>query len=113
MHLLEEIGARLQAERKRLDLTQDQMAALVQVSKRTLASYEAGAREPGSLLLFLAAGAGVDVLYVLTGQPSPQTADCLTAEEAEFLAMLRGMADSDKAVLGRTAQAFVKANSWK
>lgn len=113
MHLLEEIGARLQAERKRLDLTQDQMAALVQVSKRTLASYEGGAREPGALTLNLAAGAGVDVIYVLTGAPSPQAADSLTAEEAEFVNMLRGMADSDKAVLGRTAQAFARANSWK
>lgn len=113
MHLLEEIGARLQAERKRLDLTQDQMAALVGVSKRTLASYEGGTREAGAALLNLAAGAGVDVLYVLTGAPSPQAADSLSAEEAEFVVMLRGMTDSDKAVLGRTAQAFVKANSWK
>lgn len=113
MHLLEEIGARLQAERKRLDLTQDQMAALVGVSKRTLASYEGGTREPGAALLNLASGAGVDVLYVLTGAPAPQAADSLSADEAEFVSLLRGMAESDKAVLGRTAQAFAKANSLK
>lgn len=113
MHLLEEIGARLQAERKRLDLTQDQMAALVGVSKRTLASYEAGTREAGAALLNLAAGAGVDVLFVLTGVPSPHATESLSADEAEFVALLRGIADGDKAVLNRTAHAFAKANSWK
>lgn len=113
MHLLQEIGARLQAERKRLDLTQDQMAALVGVSKRTLASYEAGTREAGAGLLNLAAAAGVDVLFVLTGAPSPQAAESLSAEEAEFVGMLRCIAAGDRGVLKRTAQAFVNANSSK
>lgn len=113
MHLLEEIGARLQAERKRLDLTQDQMASLVGVSKRTLASYEGGAREPGAALLNLAAGAGVDILYVLTGAPLPQAADSLSAEEVEFVALLRRMDESDQAVMKRTAKAFARSSYSK
>lgn len=109
MHLLVEIGARLQAERKRLDLTQDQFATIVDVSKRTLASYEGGTREAGAGLLNLAAGAGVDVLFVLTGQRSPQPADSLAPDEGEFVEMLRAMAETDRAILHRTAQAFAKA----
>lgn len=113
MHLLEEMGARLQAERKRLGLTQEELAFIVGVSKRTLASYEAGTREPGAALLNHAAAAGVDVFYVVTGMPAPQAADSLSVEESRFVEMLRVLADSDRAVLDRTAQAFVKANTLK
>lgn len=109
MHLLVEIGARLQAERKRLDMTQDQFAAVVDVSKRTLASYESGTREAGAGLLSLAAAVGVDVLFVLTGAPSPRAADSLAPEEAGFVELLRSMAETDKAILRRTAEAFAKA----
>gem|GEM_PF-4810874 len=113
MRLLEEMGARLRAERNRLDLTQDQMAALVGVSKRALASYEVGTREAGAALLSLAAGVDVDVLFVLTGAMSPQAAKSLSADEAGFVAVLRDIADSDRSVLMRTAHAFAKANSLK
>lgn len=113
MHLLVEMGARLQAERKRLGLTQEELAFVVGVSKRTLASYEAGSREPGAALLNHAVAAGVDIFFVVTGLPAPQASDTLSAEESRFVAMLRSISDSDKAVLGRTAEAFVKANSVK
>ncbi|TDJ76977.1 XRE family transcriptional regulator [Pseudomonas putida] len=106
MHLLEEIGARLQAERKRLDLTQDQMAALVGVSKRTLASYEAGTREAGALLLNLAVGAGVDVLFVLTGVPSPQAADSLSTGEAQLVERYRRMSHEAQGTINSVSEAL-------
>ena len=111
MHLIEEIGARLQAERKRLEMTQDQFSTVVGVSKRALASYEGGTREAGVGLLSLAAAAGVDVLFVLTGMPSPCAADSLTPEESRFITLLRATAETDKAILQRTAEAFAKAGA--
>lgn len=71
------IGLRLRGERERLGLTQDALAAAVQVSKRALINYEKGERSPDAELLAAAALAGLDVLYVLTGQrsqPVPATA---------------------------------------
>lgn len=106
MHLSEEIGARLQSERKRLNLNQDQFSAIVGVSKRTLASYEAGAREAGAVLLNLAASAGVDVLFVLTGQRLPVGEHVLAEEEMEIVSRVRELGDEDKGALKRLLMAF-------
>lgn len=106
MHLLEEIGARLQAERKRLDLTQEQFALVVGVSKRTVASYESGAREAGAALLSLAAEAGVDVLYVVTGSRTPQAADGLSSDEALLIERFRGMSAEGRATVNSVSEAL-------
>ena len=106
MHLSEEIGARLQSERKRLNLNQEQFANIVGVSKRTLASYESGSREAGSVLLNLAAGAGVDVLYVVTGQRLPVAERTLLIEELEMVAHVRGLGEEDRGAVKRLLRAF-------
>jgi transcriptional regulator with XRE-family HTH domain len=62
-----EYGQRLLEERKRLGLSQDRLASLGRVAKRTYCHYESGLREPGAAFLEAMAGAGVDVLYLLTG----------------------------------------------
>ncbi|MDH1526722.1 helix-turn-helix domain-containing protein [Pseudomonas mosselii] len=106
MHLLEEMGARLQAERKRLGLTQDELAFIVGVSKRTLASYEAGTREPGAALLNHATAAGVDVLYVVTGQRVPTPEVSIGADEMEALQQIRALSAEDRGAVGRLLAAF-------
>ncbi len=106
MHLSEEIGARLQSERKRLNLNQDQLASIVGVSKRALASYESGSREAGSLLLNLAASAGVDVLYVVTGQRLPVGEKTLAPEELEMVQHVRALGSEDKSAVARLLRAF-------
>lgn len=106
MHLSEEIGARLQSERKRLNLNQEQLANIVGVSKRTLASYESGAREAGSLLLNHAATVGVDVLYVVTGQHLPVVEKTLSAEELEMVQHVRALGAEDKEAVRRLLRAF-------
>ncbi|MGF6590723.1 helix-turn-helix domain-containing protein [Pseudomonas sp. 2835] len=106
MHLSEEIGARLQSERKRLNLNQEQFAGIVGVSKRTLASYEAGTREPGALLLNLAACAGVDVLFVITGQPLPVSERELSVDEIEMVNHVRELGEEDKGAVRRLLMAF-------
>jgi transcriptional regulator with XRE-family HTH domain len=60
-------GGRLLEERIRLGLSQDRMAGLGRVAKRTYCNYESGLREPGAAFLEAMAAAGADVLYVLTG----------------------------------------------
>lgn len=106
MHLYEEIGARLQSERKRLNLNQEQFANIVGVSKRTLASYEAGAREAGAQLLSLAASAGVDVLFVITGQRLPVAERVLAEDEMEIVNRVRDLGDEDKGAVMRLLMAF-------
>ncbi len=68
------IGARLRGERERLGLTQDAFSEAVGVSKRALINYEKGERSPDAELLAIAASAGADVLYILTGQRSQPVA---------------------------------------
>lgn len=63
-----QIGLRLEEERKRLGLNQDQMAGLGGVAKRTYCNYEAGSREPGASLLASLAKIGADIQYIVTGQ---------------------------------------------
>lgn len=65
-----EQGGRLQEERRRLGHTQADFAELLRVSKSTQSNYETGFRSPDSLYLHSAAGAGLDVLYVVTGRRS-------------------------------------------
>ena len=98
---------RLRQERKRLGLSQEKFSALGGVTRDTQMNYENGSRKPDSSYLTAIALAGVDVLFLLTGE----TADMpLTAEESELLASFRsldlrgkvnllGMAD----VMGKTA----------
>ncbi|MNJ15712.1 transcriptional repressor DicA [compost metagenome] len=106
MHLSEEIGARLQSERKRLNLNQEQLASIVGVSKRTLASYESGAREAGAVLLNLAAAAGLDVLYVITGNRLPVAERVLSVDEMEMVEHVRALGDEDKGAVTRLLRAF-------
>lgn len=107
MHLSREaIGARLQEERKRIGLNQDDFSQRIGVAKRTLAGYESGSGEVGAAALAMAAGLGVDVLYVVTGERTPMPADCLSAEEAEFLHYYRQIPAADRAGLNKIAAAM-------
>jgi len=58
---------RLKEERKRLDLSQGEMAAVGGVSMNSQSNYENGHRSPDAEYLSRAASVGVDVGYLLTG----------------------------------------------
>ena len=62
------IGQRLKQERQRLKLTQPEFAELALTKKRTLIDWEKGVSSPTAPQLAAMANAGVDVLYVITGQ---------------------------------------------
>ncbi|HDS1776253.1 TPA: helix-turn-helix transcriptional regulator [Pseudomonas putida] len=102
------IGDRLKEERERLGLNQTDFAALAGASKNTQYNYEKGERSPDSNYLAAAAAQGLDVLYVITGARTPQPSASFSAEEMEFVQLLRCMDESDRAILSRTAQAFAK-----
>ena len=68
------IGLRLREERERLEMTQEQLGSVGGVLKRALIRYEKNERMPDAAFLSAIAAAGVDVLYVLTGQHSGGTA---------------------------------------
>jgi transcriptional regulator with XRE-family HTH domain len=83
---LVEFGRRLQEERKRLGMNQEQLGALAQVSRAAQATYEAGKTPPDIVYLDLVVQAGVDGNYVLSGRRSSEAAgDILDWDLAEAL----------------------------
>ena len=65
-------GRRLKDERKRLGLSQAEMASECGVQKLAQLSYEAGRRQPKSGYLERAMRLGVDLLYVISGTSGEQ-----------------------------------------
>lgn len=89
---------RLREERERLGLSQEKFGALGGVLKRAQINYEKGERNPDSAYLTAIAAAGVDVLYVLTGQRGAQSAPGpgLRDGEAELLEGYRALSAREK-----------------
>lgn len=100
------IGQRLQEERKRLGLNQEDFAKAVGVAKRTLAGYEGGAADVGASVLGQASELGVDVLYVVQGKRTPTEAASFSAAEAELVAHYRELAPTDQASAARMISAL-------
>lgn len=75
-------GERLSEERKRKGLNQTDFAALGGVTVKTQVLYEKSERAPDAHYLGAMAREGVDVLYVLLGEPS---ANALEPDEAMLL----------------------------
>lgn len=84
---MDEFGARLKAERKRLGLKSAELAQLGKVGTAAQSNYERGVRRPDSVYLAAIADAGVDVSYVVTGQRSAEMV--LSLEEQAMLAAYR------------------------
>lgn len=61
------IGERLKDERKRLGLTQPELADVAGAAKRTVIDWEKGVSSPTAAQLESLARVGMDVLYVITG----------------------------------------------
>lgn len=78
-------GERLKEERVRLGLTQIELAEKSGQSREMLGKYERGAAEPGAGVLMALAAVGMDMLYVLSGQRTPQTIASLSSEESALL----------------------------
>lgn len=79
------LGARLKEERERVGLTQDSLGGIAGVSRRAVVEWEKGGTTPSGEALALISMKGIDVLYVLTGQRTPQAAASLSLEESALL----------------------------
>ena len=91
------IGERLKEERVRLGFNQGDFAAIAGVAKTSQFNYEKGERSPDAGYLAALAEKGLDVLYVITGERKPFSADSISAEEAELLKRYRQLPDGDRA----------------
>jgi len=69
--LLMPISARLKESRAALGLTQTALADALGVTKWTIINWENGTASPNAEILAKYAAAGVDILYVITGQRIP------------------------------------------
>lgn len=91
------IGDRLREERDRLGLSQGAFGEIGGVKANAQGNYEKGERLPDAGYLAALAEKGVDVLYVITGERKPFSADSISAEEAELLKRYRQLPDGDRA----------------
>lgn len=94
--MIVQLSERLKEERKRLSLTQDQMAAAGGVAKRTYCNYEAGTREPSSEFLDnLKKNARADWGYLIFGIRSFESLGS-EANEERMISMYRELSTEDK-----------------
>lgn len=100
------IGERLKEERVRLGFNQADFAAFAGVAKTSQFNYEKGDRSPDAEYLAAVTKVGVDVLYVVTGERKPTSADSISAEEAELLEHYRELPPEDRAGLAKIVTAM-------
>jgi len=102
------LGVRLCEERNRLGLSQPEFASIVGATKRTLFSWESGKTAPDGFQIAQLAEAGVDVLYVLTGQRTPSVTLSLKPDEAALLDNYRHLRPDQQTLLKATSDAFAQ-----
>lgn len=100
------VGARLAEERKRLDLNQAELGKIGGVGKTTQLNYEKGNSHPDAPYLAAVAAAGVDVLYVLTGQRTPSREEGLSVKEEVVLQNFRSLSEGDQKAVQRLTHAL-------
>lgn len=93
---MSDFSSRLRDERRRLNVSQEEFAALGGVKKGAQFNYENGSRSPDAEYLQAIANAGVDVQFLLTGSASGNE---LTDEESELLIAFRQLDAKAKARL--------------
>lgn len=108
------ISERLKEERERLGFNQTDFAALAQATRKALFNWESGSAAPNAVALAAWADAGLDVLYVVTGQRAGgvKPAPTLTAEEETMLGYFREASkEVRRAALGALLGASAPATS--
>jgi len=86
--ITENIGRRIRDLRKRMGLNQTDFAAIGGVSLGAQQRYETGTADPGASYLARLSGAGIDVLWVVSGV---HCGDTLDAEAGELVAIFEAM----------------------
>ena len=112
------ISERLQEERKRLGFNQADFAALAGATRKTLFNWESGAASPNAATLAVWADAGLDVLYVVTGQragaaTAAPVAAVLTPRQAALLDNYAHTDEQGKKIIEAAAFAAAKPSKHK
>lgn len=97
-------GKRLKEERERMGLTQTALADIASVTKVTQINYEKDSRKPDIEYLELIKNAGVDILYVITGERGQGTK--LSPDEVKLLNNYRHVSDDGKKMLLASSDAL-------
>ena len=105
------IGERLKEERERLGFSQTEFAAVAGASKNSQYNYEKGERSPDAAYLAAVAEKGVDILYVVTGVPTPHVVDGSTAAEDNLVNQYRALPEADQATVDRVLGAMWQQSS--
>lgn len=100
------IGDRLKQERERLGLNQTELAAAAGASKNSQYNYEKGERSPDAAYLAAVAQKGVDILYVVTGVPTPQVVEGFTDVEDKLVNQYRALSQADQEAVDRIVGAM-------
>ncbi|WP_024645872.1 helix-turn-helix domain-containing protein [Pseudomonas syringae] len=95
------IGYRLRKERERLGLSQRVFGEIGGVEANAQGKYESGERTPKADYLAAVAARGVDVLYVLTGTPTPTPVNDLSDAEEKVLGSYRILDKKDQDAIRR------------
>ena len=95
------IGSRLRQERERLGMSQKAFGVIGGVEANAQGKYENGDRAPKADYLSRVAERGVDVLYVLTGTPTPTLVDNLSQIEEKVLVSYRVLQKEDQDAIRR------------
>lgn len=97
-------GERLRSERLRIGLQQIELADACEVARKTLSVWEKGEQTPNAAILARMANAGVDVLYVVTGQRATESEVTLGPAERALLQAWRESGDKGRALLSAAAE---------
>jgi len=95
---------RLREERKRLGLTQAEMAQRGQVRPQSQTLYETGKQAPGLAYFLSLAATGIDVCFLLTGERA--SGERLSAEENSLIDCARDLSAEDRHALMKMAIAM-------
>lgn len=102
------IGDRLREERERLGMSQAVFGELGGVKANAQGNYEKGERNPDAAYLAAIAEKGVDVLYVVTGERRPTSAESISGAEADLLEHYRLLPANDQTYTNRMIAALAE-----
>lgn len=97
-------GERLRSERSRLDIQQIELAEICGITRKTLSVWEKGEQTPNAAILAKMAAAGVDVLYVVTGERAGESEATLAPAERDLLQAWRDSGVKGRALLTAAAE---------
>ncbi|MRN38969.1 helix-turn-helix domain-containing protein [Neisseria sp. N95_16] len=92
-------GSRLKVERKKLGLTQSQLAEKCGITREMWGKYERGVFMPNCEIIFSFYGLGADVNFLFTGNRPSENSNELSKDELELLQNYRQSTDKSREII--------------